>query len=1270
MQDLGFDMDSNNGAVGGATSTILPPIEDINIPPPNVTSEASFTEDPFADDFFQTSFSSPSASLSSQSAWPGASTDTAGDQATEDPFSAGGSFETAWGTLQPSIAISQATGVSSENADPFQEDLATPTGSSGGNQTAAARDPFQDTTTPTSPPVSFDFAGFSAESPWNESASVTTTTTSTITQAVPTASFDADFGSDWGAFGGDTSTNTASPSTTASQAPKKQDSQPEPAAILSPPPKVTTPRRAEATRMPATTTASTTTASEDSFGPSSTAVPPPALQKRDSAILKPPPVSPTRRADAMSDRSQSTSSRSRPRPSGADQAQAPVAMTGSQVVLNRPPKSKSSPSQTRAYSGEIEPQQQINIPSPDFGIEAEVASTSFDAMFDTSTSDNQDSGGVSLTSSVTSDPFQSSLPPVSSSSSEPSTSDPFQSVTSTTTQAAISNSIQGAPIPTSQTDNNVGELFFQESLSPPSSTVTASQATFDDPFQGGTPQAFTAVSELSLGNPFQEVSPQHISLSTAQQVPASDPFQGGFPPAAVSSSGSKTISDDLFGSMAQPSTGDHDPFQSSMQPPTSTDSQVGAATQAETAKSPPEFGSDGGGDNWSGFGDMWTSKKQETTPSDDWSAAFGGTGSAETATKSKQEPVPKRDGWSDSAFGSQPQQQKEEQKQQANSSFSGFGDNWGGFPDVGKAAASTPQSQPPSVSKTAEVSGNSTVTSALQNNTEPSWNVFGQDSFSTPSTSLPSAAQSQPQVQQKSAKPGLLPPPSSKSSRPSGSSGSPLSSSHSRPRSRPSGERAPGSGGLLNPPSSQKAQSGSSARGGQAQAGTTVESTTSNPLNKSEVSTKKSGGYLDDLSSVSAPTQPQFSPMNMNTNMNYPGMGSGGVGGPLFQQQQQQQQPQAAGGWGSPPGTTQSPPFSQQPMQTPPQQQPQQQTFQSYGGPQSGAGGGSRQGMTPQQQQQYMQQQQAMYMQQQQQAMQQGPPGAIQRGPPGSMAPGQMQQGPPGAIQRGPPGSIPPGQMQQGPPGAIQRGPPGSMQQGSPRQMQQGPMMQQGPPGAMQPGPPGSMQGGYANMQQMPPGQMAMQQGVMGGMQFSPGGPQQMIGPPGQGGQMPPGPQQFSTPEQQQQYYYQQRQQQNPNAFSPTGQPNPLTPGNASMGGGQFTGSNLSTSHLNASGFSSPPYAVGSSTPQSGTPGTAPQAPADLPPATVEYRPSVNDGRPDPFAALVTGALTPSKDKRVDAEKLKAAFIKQPSPNRFPSPGPTYYSNAPNNSANPQGGWV
>ena len=1246
MQDLGFDMDSSNsiGAVGGATTTILQSIEDINIPPPNVASEASFSEDPFADDFFQTSFSSATASLSSQSAWPGASTDihVAGDQA-EDPFSSSVGFETAWGTTQAASATNQAAGVSSENADPFQEILATPTGSSGGNQEAAARDPFQDTATPTSPPVSFDFTGFSSELPWNESASVTTTTTSTITQAVPIASFDADFGSDWGALGaGDTSTNAASSSTTTPQAPKKQDSQPEPVAILSPPPQVTTPRRAEATRTPATTAASTIMAPEDSFGPPPAAVPPPPLPKRDSAILKPPPVSPTRRADAISNRNQSTSSRSRPRPSAADQTQAPVATIDSQVVLNRPPKSKSSPSQTRAYSGETEPQQQLNIPSPDFGTGAEVASTNFDAMFDTSTSDNQDSGGVSLTSSVTSDPFQSSFPPVSSPSSEPIASDPFQSVASTSIQAAISDSFQGAPLPTSQLDN-IGELFSQENLSPPSSTVTTSQVTFDDPFQGGTPQTSTATSELSLGNPFQEVSPQHASLSTAQQAPVNDPFQGGFPPVAVSGSASTTTSDDLFGDMAQPSAGNHDPFQSNTQPPASTE---GTTNQAKPAKSPPESGSEGGGDNWSGFGDMWSSKKQETTPSSDWSAAFGGTGGTETAA-SKQKPVSKSDGWSDSGFGSQPQQQ-EEQKQPANVSFSGFGDNWSGLPDGGNATASTPQNQSPFTSKPAERSSTSMATSVSQSKTESPWNVFGQDSFSTgPSASLPSSVQSQPQVQQKSAKSagaGLLPPPS-KSSRPGGSSGSPLSS-HSRSRARPSGgERGPG---ILNPPSSQKAQI-SSARGGQVQRATATEST-SNPLNKSEVSTKKSGSYLDDLSSLTGPSQqqqpqpPQFSSVNIN--MNYPGMGGGGAGGLLFQQQQQQL-PQA-GGWGSPPGpTTTSQPFSQQPMQIPPQQQ--QQAFQAYGGPQQAGGGG----MPPQQQ--HKQQQQAMFMQQQQaiQQMQQGPPGS-------------MQQGPPGQMQRGPPG-----QMQQGPPGQMQQRP---MQQGPPGQMQQRPM-QQGPPGAMQQGPPGSMQGGYASMQQIPPGQMAMQQGAVGGMQFSPGGPQQMISPPGQGGQIP-GPPQFSTPQQQQQYYYQQQQQQqNPNAFSPTGQPNPLTPGNTSMGGGQFSGSNLSTSHLNASGFSSPPYAVGSSTPQSGTPGTAssPPAPAELPPATVEYRPSVNDGRPDPFAALVTGALSPSKDgkvKGVDAERLKAAFIKQPSPNRFPSPGPTYYSSAPNNSANPQGGWV
>ena len=1247
-------MDSNNsvGAVGGAGTTVLPPIEDMNIPPPNVPSEASFSEDPFADDFFQSSFGS-------QSAWPGSDT---GEQVV-DPFSSGASFEAAWGiTAQDSTitSTSQAAGVvSSETADPFQEDLATPTGSGGGggNQAAAAHDPFQDTTTPTSPPVSFDFAGFSAESPWNESlSSAVTTTTSSITQPVPTASFDEGFGSNWGTFS-DTSVNTTSSNAAVSQSPNEQDSQQEPATILSsPPPQVTIPRRAEATsaQAPATVATSTVTAPA---GPSPTAVPPPPLPKRDSGILKPPPVSPTRRADAISNRNQSMSSRSRPRPSAAGgQAQAPVvaaaAVSGSQVVLNRPPKSKSSPGQTRTYSSEAEPQlqQEFRIPSPDFGADAEVTSTTFDAMFDAS-DNNQESGDVSLTSSAMSDLFlQSGVPPASVPSSEPmpsSVGDPFQSVTSTSSAQAdgASGSFQGALLPTSQADS-IGELF-QDSLPPSSITTSTSQVPFSDPFKGGTPQTSTATDQLSLGNPFQEVSPQRVPLSAAQQAPASDPFQDhGFPPA---SSESKATSGDPFGGVVEPSAGGHDPFPSSVQsPPASVQSQVGTATsQAKSVTSAPESSSEGGGGDWSGFGDMWSSKKQESATSSDWSAAFGSAGGTETAASKPQEPA------SNSAFDSQQKQQKEP----AASSFSGFGDNWSGFPDQGKAT-NAPATSARETGSTPIV----TTPSVSQGKSESSWNAFGQDSFSTPSTETSTVtAQSQPQVQQKQAKPaaapGLLPPPSSKSNRPSGTSGSPLST-HSRPRARPTGDRGPGGsgggGGLLNPPSSQKA-SGSS-RGGQAQVKTAASGSSalsSNPLNKSEISTKKSGSYLEDLSSLSGPPsqqQPQFSPMNMS----YPGAvrGGGVGGGPLFQQQQQQQP--GGSGWGSPPPgpNTQSPPFSQQPpMQVPPPQQQQQQAFQSYGGPQGPPGG---QSMPPQQQQQrqqrqqqqFMQQQQAMFAQQQQQAMQQ-----MQRGPPGS-----MQQGPPGSMmQQRAPGAMPPGSMQQGPPGAM-------------------------PPGSMQQGPPGAMQGGYANMQQqqiqMPPDQ---QQGAMhGGMQFSsPGGPQQMIGPPGQGGQMPGPPHaQFSTPQQQQQYYYQQQQhqqqqlQQNPNAFSPVAQPggNPLTPGNASMGSGQYSGANLSTSHLNASGFSSPPYAVGSSTPQSGTPGTAPAA--DLPPPTVEYRPSVNDGRPDPFASLVTGALSPSKDgkvKGVDAEKLKAAFIKQPSPNKFPSPGPSYYGGAPNN---PQGGWV
>ena len=1273
-----MDSNNSNGGVGASTAAAaFPSIEEMNIPPPSITSDTSFnvnqsfsssmSEDPFADDFFQTSFTSPTASLNTGAAWPGPN-DVAVDQM-EDPFDSSAGFEAAWGTSQ---TASQATGVSSSNnADPFQESLATPTGSSG-NQAAATSDPFLDSATPTSASASFDLASFSAQLPWSESASVTTTIASTTTQAVPTASFDEGFGSDWGAFGDNNMSTTAS-NTAALQAPKKQDSQPEPAAVLGPPPQVTTPRRAEAVQTPATTAASSVTTSEDSFGPSPAAVPPPPLPKRDSGILMPPPVSPSRRADTISDRNQSTSSRSRPRPS-ADQAPA----TSAKVVLNRPVKSKSSPSQTRANSGEIEAQQQVNlphIPTPDFGAEVNVATTNFDAMFEAANSDTQGSGGMPMTSMVTSDPFQSSPPMATLPSSEASASGPFQTgqpATPTTSQVTTSDSFQDSPLLTSQA-TNINDLF-QDSL-PPASTVSTSLAAFSDPFQDGSPQTSIASSQLSGGNPFQDVSPL-ASVSSAQQpAPSSDPFQDSFPQATVSAS--------------MTTSGGNDPFQSGIPPPTSAQSRKSTASQAKTIKSPPASTSDGGGDNWSDFGDMWSSKKQETSASSDWSG-FGSTGNTDTTFKSN-------DGWP--AFDSQPQQQ-EQQKQPTSS---GFGDNWSGFPDGGKSTTSTPQNQPASASNLIEPN-TSVATAVSQNKTESPWDAFGQGSISMPSSSV----QSQPQVQQKPAKSaaaGLLLPPS-KSSRASGGSGS-LATSQSRPRARPSGDRASGSRRIVNPPSSQKAQS-SSGRAGQAQAGSVSKATAvesmSNPLNKSEVSTKKSGSYLDDLSSLSSgPSQqqhPQFPPMNMN----YPGA----AGGPPFQQQQ-------PGGWGSPPGPSQSPPFSQQPMQTPPQQP--KQPF-PYGGPQPGAGGGGPgiplQQQQQQQQQQFMQQQQRQAMfTQQQQAMQQGPPGSMPQGPPGSMQqqgppgsmqrgppgsmqqipPGSMQQGPPGSMQQGPPGSMPQGSMQQGPPGlmpqgSMQRGPPGSMQQLPPGSMQQGPpgsmqqgpsglmpqgSMQQGPPGSMPQGPPGSMQRGY-NVQQMPPGQMPMQQDPMG---FLPGGPQ-MMGPPGGGQMQQAGPSRFSTPQQQQNFYQQQQllqqQQQNPNAFSPIGQPNPLTPGNASMGGQQFSvtgGSNLSTSHLYTSDFSSPPYAVGSSTPQSGAPSMSASPPP--PPATVEYRPNVSDGRPDPFAALVTGALTPTKDgkvKGVDAQKLKAAFIKQPSPNRFPSPGPTYYGNVSNNNNNSQGGWV
>lgn len=81
-------MDINNSIVdvGGTGETVLPPIDDMNIPPPNVPSESIISEDPFADDFFQTLFGS-------QSAWSESDT---GEQVV-GPFSSSNyNFEAAW----------------------------------------------------------------------------------------------------------------------------------------------------------------------------------------------------------------------------------------------------------------------------------------------------------------------------------------------------------------------------------------------------------------------------------------------------------------------------------------------------------------------------------------------------------------------------------------------------------------------------------------------------------------------------------------------------------------------------------------------------------------------------------------------------------------------------------------------------------------------------------------------------------------------------------------------------------------------------------------------------------------------------------------------------------------------------------------------------------------------------------------------------------------------------------------------------------------------
>ena len=1136
----------DSGTVGIGATAALPPIEDLNITSPGVASGVGFDvtesfassagDDPFADDFFQTSFGSSTVSVSMQAAWPESVSSI--DQV-EDPFAETPSFV----MREP---VPQVNGISASAADPFQESVTTSIDS----QAATASDPFQDNTpTPTSAPVSFDFASFSAQSLWGES-NATTVTTSTAQVEAPTSTFEG-FGTDWNAFDSDPSftTTPSSSSLNTSQPLAKKASQPESSFSPPLPDSSTTPRQTDITSTPppsqpsgengfgadwsAMTTNTVTTAT------SAMSARPPVITKRDSASLLPPPVLPPRRADALSDRNQSFSSsssstRSRPRPS-ADHAT--VAATSGQVILNRPAKSKTSPGQD-----------QTEVP----------------------VSSNQ--GGVSapgMTTGTASDLFQNGIPQPAT--TQETVGDLFQE---SVPQAATPSGGQAAAIPSNSQVAVSGPF---ENSSPTPEVVSTSQSTVSDPFlEDVAPAATLPVSQSVASNPFLDVSPPAGAAQTSVTV-AGDLFGEGFLPAP-------NLSD------LNPAQPKGSPFQKGVPPPSTENPVLSASSSA--AKS-------GAGENaWSSFGDVGTTQ-QETAPSD-WSA-FGST-SAGKEVSTNQEPS----AWSAFDMGSQ------KVEQPASSDF-GFGDDWNASSGGGRSATPSSQTQPATTNTIQKTNTPAAVKSApTQKKTDLNWEAFGQGSNSV-STPLSSG---QPQrSQQKTSQAvvvGIAAPPLGKASRGSNSP----KSSRSRPRGRPSTDRAQESIGGINPPaSSVKGGANQSSIGSASAASKSSMEPASTPTKKSESAMKTSSSYLDDLSSVSV--QPQFPPMPMNYQ---PG------GGPAF----------PTGAWGSPSGPAQ-PPFSQQ----------QQPGKFPYGPSQGGGQGTPLQQQQQQQQQQFSQQQQAMFMQQQQaMRMQQGPgpmqqgPGPFQQGPgPMQQVPGPMQQGPgpmqqvPGPIQQGP---VP---MQQGP-GPFQQGP-GPMQQ-VPVPMQQGRGPMQRVPGPIQQG----------------PGPMQMQQGPMGPQFQSPGQPQMMAA-----GQMQPP--HFSTPQQQANFYQQQQFQQNPNHFSPIGQqPNPLTPGNTSVNQLSVSGgSNLSTSKLYTSDFSSPPYAVGSSTPQSDNSASPP------PPPTIEYRPSVGDGRSDPFAALVTGALSPSKDgkvKAVDAEKLKAAFRKQPTP----SPGfpVSPYSNTPG-SMNAQGGW-
>ena len=161
----------------------------------------------------------------------------------------------------------------------------------------------------------------------------------------------------------------------------------------------------------------------------------------------------------------------------------------------------------------------------------------------------------------------------------------------------------------------------------------------------------------------------------------------------------------------------------------------------------------------------------------------------------------------------------------------------------------------------------------MTSQSKTSWAAFDLGAVSAPSTS---SKQSQPL--RRFAQPavaGLLPPPGNSSL---GSSNP--KTSRSRPRGRTTTGASLGRSGVISlhpPASSQSKQSNSPSQPSSSSASSASKSmvaSTINPQNKVEVSTKKSGSYMDELSSLSM--QPQIPPMNMNYQAG---------GGPVFHQQ-------------------------------------------------------------------------------------------------------------------------------------------------------------------------------------------------------------------------------------------------------------------------------------------------------------------------------------------------------------------------------------------------